>query len=527
MSQQQIADALTELRTLLGTEQTLDCSASKVAVASILDEFSHQCFQFELQLWPIHPGQGDLDVTLIRPGMLLVESAWNGNRGLWRDMITSKTGPKPSLVRLIRVCRELGIPTVFWNKEDPPHFQDFLATAKHFDYVLTTDADMIPRYREACPNASVELLRFAASETLHNPSRVSQFRQGEIAFAGQFFTHKFPERREQMEILFEAATKFNFSIFSRVLGGDRRYQFPERYDQFVRGSLAYSEMVNEYKRHKIFLNVNSVVTSKTMCARRIFELTASKTAVVGMHSEAIRSVYNEDEVVTVRDSKEASECFERMLSDDAYRREVVQKAWRKTLSAHTYRHRTQALMELIGIPQQTQSLTVELTVKRTDNSVPLDAVLNDLAAQEFTCIDTPVLLKWSEFGQEQNDNPHWQRDSIKIIGEVDAGYHYGHHYVEDLILAMRQQKAAVVAKTPQGRVADEESYQSRVPPHGWLALAESSVQIAPPTGRYQTISGTNRASATKTPAERVYWSDPMEVERVSEINSTVVEEGIH
>ena len=39
-------------------------------------------------------------------------------------------------------------------------------------------------------------------------------------------------------------------------------------------------MLAAYTSYKVFLNVNSVTHSPTMCARRLFELSAAQTAVV-------------------------------------------------------------------------------------------------------------------------------------------------------------------------------------------------------------------------------------------------------
>ncbi|MFP5019045.1 hypothetical protein ACKLTP_19080, partial [Paenarthrobacter ureafaciens] len=51
--------------------------------------------------------------------------------------------------------------------------------------------------------------------------------------------------------------------------------------------------------------LNSVPQSKSMCARRIFELSSSKTAVVSVESEAISGSYAADEVFTVQTQHEA------------------------------------------------------------------------------------------------------------------------------------------------------------------------------------------------------------------------------
>ena len=46
------------------------------------------------------------------------------------------------------------------------------------------------------------------------------------------------------------------------------------------GELPYDQMLAAYKMYKVFLNVNSVIDSPTMCARRVFELSACSTPVV-------------------------------------------------------------------------------------------------------------------------------------------------------------------------------------------------------------------------------------------------------
>src|SRR5690625_5653231 len=116
-----------------------------------------------------------------------------------------------------------------------------------------------------------------------------------------YFAHKFPERREQMEVLLggalDASARMDtgLEIFSRFLGDDERYQFPGELADRVVGSLPYDRMLTAYKAYKVFLNVNSVVTSPSMCARRIFEITASGTPVVSAPSPAIGEFFSRSE----------------------------------------------------------------------------------------------------------------------------------------------------------------------------------------------------------------------------------------
>ena len=66
--------------------------------------------------------------------------------------------------------------------------------------------------------------------------------------------------------------------------------FPATLAERVVGSLPYRNLLTAYKNYKVFLNVNSVVDSPSMCARRIFEITAAGTPVISTPSEATRRV---------------------------------------------------------------------------------------------------------------------------------------------------------------------------------------------------------------------------------------------
>jgi hypothetical protein len=111
-----------------------------------------------------------------RPHLLFVESAWKGNGGSWEFQVGSYSYPQsvglPHLSELVEWCRAHDVPTVFWNKEDPVHFDKFKEAARLFDVVLTTDADRIPHY-EALDGLRAEVvaaLPFAAQPTLHHPT---------------------------------------------------------------------------------------------------------------------------------------------------------------------------------------------------------------------------------------------------------------------------------------------------------------------------------------------------------------------
>ncbi|MCI5825584.1 MAG: hypothetical protein MR006_02835, partial [Arcanobacterium sp.] len=277
----------------------------RITAAVIADEFTINAFSPEWnQVLPTPENWREILKTS-HPDLFFIESAWEANSGTWRYQLVGKSAPSQAIKDAISYAKSLGIPVVFWNKEDPPHFYDFLPMAKLADYVFTTESSLIPAYKEHLGHNRVAVLPFAAQPRFHNPAVLPDIpRNRSVAFGGMYFRDKYPERRAQMEYLLPAAHKFNLDIFSRQYGKGAQYEFPSPFQDDVVGSLSYPQMVNAYKVYKTILNVNSVPESESMCARRIFEATACGAAVVSPPTNAIQNYFN-DTITTVSNEDEA------------------------------------------------------------------------------------------------------------------------------------------------------------------------------------------------------------------------------
>src|SRR5699024_2942008 len=153
--------------------------------AVILDDFAMLAWSCEFEIVAVTPRDWQSQLEAAPVDLLLVESAWHGNKDAWQYQLTGSKAPSEPLQELVTHCREQGIPTVFWNKEDPPHFEDFLDTARLFDQVFTTDVTLLPRYREEFGHDRVAVLPFAAQSAVHNPVRPQHGHQErDVAFAG-------------------------------------------------------------------------------------------------------------------------------------------------------------------------------------------------------------------------------------------------------------------------------------------------------------------------------------------------------
>ena len=359
----------------------------------ILDEFSEASWEPEFETIPIQPGK---EVPPI--DFLLVEAAWIGNNGVWQYQLAGGNAPSVALRKVVETCQERGIPTVFWNKEDPAHFEDFLETAGLFDHIATTDTEMVEQYKRLYPNANVFVLPFAAQPVFHNPARNNIPQAGRhVAFAGTYFQHKFESRRSQMDFLLGAAhnvsrqTNTSFHIFSRHAGGDFRYQFPAKWREHVIGSLPYPEMLSAYRAYQIFLNVNSITTSPSMCSRRIFELAASGTPVVSTPSAALRNYFSEEEVLAVSSAEEAEMALRGLLNSELLRRRTSHLALRRVWSEHTYRHRGQLLLDQLKIESESMEPPRVSVICSTNRDPKLSKLLEQVAQQTHPVDELCVL----------------------------------------------------------------------------------------------------------------------------------------
>ncbi len=445
-------------------------------VGVILDEFSAMSFGFEWTVVPLTRAGWREELESV--DFVFVESAWNGNSGDWKYQLTSTKGPSAEVAELLTECVTRGIRTVFWNKEDPPHFDDFLPVARLCDVVFTSDERLLPDYRRELSHDNVAVLPFAAQPAIHSPARPARGAAArDIAFAGMYFAHKYPERREQMDLLLGAAAAVSgrmghgLEIFSRFLGDDDRYQFPGTLADRVVGSLPYSNLLTAYKHYKVFLNVNSVVDSPSMCARRIFEITAAGTSVVTTPSAATREFFPTDEIAQPETPEDAEWTLRALVRSKELRDRMVHKAQRRIWEQHTYSHRAMTVMDALDIeyaPPFPTSVSAVVSTNRPDH---LGEILSTHARQvhpdrELVLVahgfDVPADLeaRARDAGVENLTivtvgadqplgvclNSGIAASAGEVIAKMDDDDIYGDHYLADQLAALRYSNADLVGK---------------------------------------------------------------------------------
>ena len=442
-------------------------------VAAILDTFSEYCLRYEADLMLLTSRSWRGEMARARPAFLLVESAWHGNNGAWRDVITDNLTREFNPLRdLLQYCREHDISTVFWNKEDPPNFEFFIDAAKEFDIVFTSDADCIPRYREMCGHDRIYPMPFAAQPRLHNPCRKTSWPQHAVCFAGSWMGEKYRERARALRFLLEPALRFGLHIFDRNLNRPSfgpKYRFPDGYQTAIKGSLNYEEMLTAYRCYDVMLNTNSVTDSPTMFSRRVFECLACGTPVVSTESTGMRAMLG-DHVRVTRSAEETATHLNALLSDDEARAREGHLAYRHVHEHHTYRHRMDEMLSRVGLKPQASarpSVSVVIPTCRPKNVThalenfarqsyqekELLLVLNNasfdidaISAQARACPNVHVLQMEGQPTLGACLNRAVREASGAYMAKMDDDDHYGARYISDMMLAAAYSDAEILGK---------------------------------------------------------------------------------
>ncbi len=333
---------------------------SDLKIACIFDEFTNECYRNMCKLIPFTPDNWLETLCKAQPHLLMVESAWHGNGDAWNKMIATQKGSnREELAKMVNWCRDNGIPTVFWNKEDPYHFEDFVESARLFDYVFTTAAECIDDYKQRLGHENVFALPFAAQPNIHNPIKILPARIPKACFAGTFYRNKYEERRRDITNLLNACKDFGLAIYDRnYYRDDENLKFPEEFAPYIEGCLKVDELALAFKGYKVMINVSTIKDSPTMFARRVFEGMASGTPVLSSYMRGAEELFGEGVVLATDDPEEMRAGIEKLMTDQEAYEKTALRALRTVLNGHTYADRMRTVLHCLGAPTAPHAPTV-------------------------------------------------------------------------------------------------------------------------------------------------------------------------
>ncbi len=325
-------------------------------IALVADELTRSCLAHECQVLDVTPANFARVLRDKRPDLLFVESAWQGHRDAWKYRIAAYPDHpergNADLAALVACARDLGIPAVFWNKEDGVHFERFIGSARLFDTIFTVDQNCLPRYREAIAREIfVAPLMFAVAPAFHHFSGF-EGRLPRADFVGSYGWHVHDRRRERQDMLLgTAAEVLGLDIYDRNSGRrTENHRYPQYANTLVRRKVPHEHTGAIYKRHLVSLNVNTVEDSPTMFSRRLVEIMACGGMAVTTPARSVDAWFR-PYCQVCETTEQAHALFERLKREGyrAHDREMMVAAAQHVATHHTYTQRLETILDAVHL----------------------------------------------------------------------------------------------------------------------------------------------------------------------------------
>jgi len=325
-------------------------------IALIADDLTKHSLLIESKIKSVTPLNYKYVLKFWKPDILFVESVWQGYKNRWKFKIASYPDhPKRNnrkLKKVVEYAKTLGIPTVFWNKEDGVHYDRFIESAKLFDHIFTVDENCIPKYREVVDkHVTVNTLMFAVQSKFHHFTGFN-FKHNGANFVGSYSHHIHDKRRMWQNMMFESATDNGLPVAVFDRNSDRKsknYRYPQFPNMHVLPAVMYEKTGQIYKDYALSLNVNTIEDSPTMFSRRLIEILACGGVAVTNPSQSVDAMFKEYcHVVSTKE--EMDELFLRVhkfgLSDKD--KEMARAGAEYVEKYHTWTHRIEEIKEVLG-----------------------------------------------------------------------------------------------------------------------------------------------------------------------------------
>ncbi|WP_169251276.1 glycosyltransferase [Brevibacterium sp. 'Marine'] len=374
-----------EARDHYGNAIDIECrSLDQLKVGVIADEFTRKTLAGSVNAVPLGRRTWKNQLSEVKVDAVFIESAWEGNEGEWhRGVGYYGDDENRDLCDLISYCVARSIPTIFWNKEDPVHFNRFRRTAARFDFVFTTDANMVPLYlsTEWARTKVAASLPFYAQPKIHNPLPGEIPYDESVAYAGTYYGDRYKERSKTLTAILAAAQPYGLSIYDRQLAfADSPYSFPREFKANVKGALPYDAVIDSYKAHIAHLNVNSVVESPSMYSRRLVEIPASGGVVLSGPGRGIIETFGTT-IPAMSDMQDWRALLHSWTTDPVERIAESWMQYRSVMRAHTVDTELTVMFRIAGIPVAGPALDTYSIVISNESDETIDDVIESLVSQ--------------------------------------------------------------------------------------------------------------------------------------------------
>lgn len=443
---------------------------NKLNIIGIFDEFLFNTYKNTFNITLINPG----DIISDKYSFFFCESSWNGNNGKWAFKINSNN-LKPEINNILNQCKKSNIPTIFYNKEDPINFESYIETAKHFDFIITTDINSVNRYKKYT-NSQIFVQPFTIDPFIIN--NIGRQNDNDLAFFAGTYGYNLPEYRKiNTNTLLDTLKKKDFIIFDRSFNYNQIKKFYNnkfslniyhpKYNKYIHESIEHDILFKVHKSRNWCGNLNTINDSDTMFARRIIESSIIKNSVVSDYS---KGVYNnfKDSIYKLNEPLKYNTNMDILINQIK-----KQKGWRNVIQNYnTYTHLSN-LFDKINILNfqnpfnKNEKISIICSTNRINN---YSLILDNFNRQKYKNKELIIIFNLDINNKikniiENNNNSNIKIKQIdeketlgyclnqammlssgSIISKFDDDDYYGEYYLIDMYYSMLISHADLVGK---------------------------------------------------------------------------------
>lgn len=397
-------------------------------IGIIADEFLYRSFADTASFIYLTPEQYKYDIDV-----LLIASSWKGLHNEWKGLgNTNQTKLRDRLYEMIEYYRQAGKKVVFYSKEDPSNYYVFLDIAKRCDYIFTTAAECVEHYKKDTGIRQVHVLEFSVNPVQFHPIGMRMFHEEEVLFAGTWWNKKYPERKQDMEEIFQQVLKAGkkLKIIDRNYSlGNADYFYPEKYLSCVSPEMDHAMLQKVHKMHSFAINVNSIKNSETMFASRVYELMALGNLIISNQSRGMEQKF--PDIIIEDGSGQSKEILCNDTKEQTYQKQIA--GIRRVMAKETTFDRMYTMMAQIGMPVKTKERTVGI-------------ILPDENANRLREMASAQTWPHKKLIAKSGLNRRIY-ESCDMIAFFEPDGEYGKYYLEDMIHAFKYTDSDFITKS--------------------------------------------------------------------------------
>ena len=415
-----------------------------VKVACIMDEFTWKSYSPEANMIQLLPESYEKQLNAFLPDLIFIESAWRGKDDKWTNSVHRIPA---ELKGILSWAKSHKVPTAFWNKEDPIHFDTFKNVASLFDYIFTYDFNCVQRYKAITGKDNAFFLPMAVQPTMFNPIEKYK-RKDAFCFAGSYY-RRYVERTKDLDGYIKAFPAYKpVEIFDRQFGkNDPNYMMPTEYAPYIKGNLPYDQIDKAYKGYAFSINLNSIKQANSI-ARRVFELLACNTITVSNYSYGVVTGFGD--LVITSDNADVLLGKIKAYAAKPYGLDKLKLLGvRKVFAENTYTDRFAYVCSKVFGVDLTQGKPKVALVASVDSASEYEQVKASFERQAYADKRLIVCSKCGDLGSDVCRNVN---EVLSCLGDVDyvgalnAEDFYAEHYLEDLVYGFSYAGTEVVGK---------------------------------------------------------------------------------